>query len=74
MPRKKKDTQQIAVFSNNLNTLMQSQNLTQALIAEMLDIDRRNVWNWCQGISMPTSKNLVKLAKVLEVKISELTS
>ncbi len=43
---------------------IKSKGWTQAQFAEMLDLGRATVENWCQGVSMPDKRNKKSLEKM----------
>lgn len=50
------------------------QNLTQANLAEMLNITDRAVSKWERGISLPDSSIMLELCKILKITVNELLS
>ena len=61
-------------FAERLKTLRKQVKLTQAQIAEKLDISQQAYASWERGVKKPTQDNLVKIAQVLNVSIDYLVS
>ena len=59
-------------FAERLKTLRKQVKLTQAQIAEKLDISQQAYDSWERGAKKPTQENLVKIAQVLNVSIDYL--
>ena len=59
-------------FAERLKTLRKQVKLTQAQIAEKLDISQQAYASWERGIKKPTQENLVKLSKILNVSVDYL--
>ena len=59
-------------FVERLKTLRKQVQLTQAQIAEKLDISQQGYASWERGAKKPTQKNLVKIAQVLNVLVDYL--
>ena len=59
-------------FAEHLKTLRKQVKLTQAQIAEKLDISQQAYASWERGAKKPTQKNLVKIAQVLNVLVDYL--
>ena len=59
-------------FAERLKTLRKQVKLTQAQIAEKLDISQQAYASWERGAKKPTQENLVKIAQVLNVSIDYL--
>ena len=47
-------------------------NLSQEYIAELLDVSRQAVSKWENGMSDPSTSNLLALAKLYEVSVEEI--
>lgn len=47
--------------------------MSQEKIAEMLDVSRQAVSKWETGQSMPTTENLIAIAKIFNVPLEQLT-
>lgn len=56
-------------FAERLKTLRKQVKLTQAQIAEKLDISQQAYASWERGAKKPTQENLVKIAQVLNVSV-----
>jgi len=59
-------------FAECLKTLRKQVKLTQAQIAEKLDISQQAYASWERGVKKPTQENLVKIAQVLNVSVDYL--
>ena len=59
-------------FAERLKTLRKQVKLTQAQIAEKLNISQQAYASWERGAKKPTQDNLVKIAQVLNVSIDYL--
>ena len=60
------------MFSENLKTLRKQKGLTQETLAIKLHITRQTISKWEKGLSVPDAEQLVHLAEVLEVPITQL--
>lgn len=60
------------MFSENLKTLRKQKGLTQETLAIKLHITRQTISKWEKGLSVPDTEQLVRLAEVLEVPITQL--
>lgn len=54
-------------FGEKLSFLRKQQGMTQMELAEKLDISRQAVSRWEQGISEPSTENLVSIGKLFDV-------
>lgn len=59
-------------FAERLKTLRKQVKLTQAQIAEKLNISQQAYASWEQGVKKPTQDNLVKIAQILNVSVDYL--
>lgn len=59
-------------FAERLKALRKQVKLTQAQIAEKLDISQQTYASWERGVKKPTQENLVKIAQVLNVSVDYL--
>lgn len=59
-------------LAERLKTLRKQVQLTQAQIAEKLDISQQAYASWERGVKKPTQENLVKIAQVLNVSVDYL--
>ena len=59
-------------FAERLKTLRKQVKLTQAQIAEKLNISQQAYASWERGTKKPTQENLVKIAQVLNVSVDYL--
>ena len=60
------------MFSENLKILRKQKGLTQEALAIKLHITRQTISKWEKGLSVPDTEQLVRLAEVLEVPITQL--
>ena len=60
------------MFSENLKILRKQKGLTQEALAIKLHITRQTISKWEKGLSVPDAEQLVHLAEVLEVPITQL--
>ena len=59
----------------NLHRIMDKHGITPKDIKEFLNIGSiQTVYNWCNGINMPTIDNLYALSQLLQVPIDEIIS
>lgn len=56
-------------FAERLKTLRKQVKLTQAQIAEKLNISQQAYASWERGVKKPTQDNLVKIAQILNVSV-----
>lgn len=59
-------------FAERLKILRKQVKLTQAQIAEKLDISQQAYASWERGAKKPTQENLVKIAQILNVSVDYL--
>lgn len=59
-------------FAERLKTLRKQVKLTQAQIAEKLNISQQAYSSWEHGTKKPTQENLVKIAQILNVSVDYL--
>ncbi len=62
----------MSAFSERLKLLRQSRSITQARLAQLLDIDPRAYSRWERGDNHPHLDTLVRIADVLQVTLDEL--
>lgn len=60
-------------LDSNLCNLRKENNFSQEKLAEMLDVTRQTIANWESGITMPNSDQLLKLSKIFNISIDQLT-
>lgn len=60
------------IIGNNIAALRKARKLSQEQLAEQLGVSRQAVSKWETGQSEPTAKNLVELARLFEVTVSDL--
>ena len=59
-------------FSTRLKILREQRKITQARLAELLNIDPRAYNRWERGTTVPQLDTLVKIADILKVTLDEL--
>ena len=59
-------------FADKLKQIRKDRNLSQENLAELLDVSRQAVSKWETGQTEPTANNLIRLAEVFEINLSEL--
>lgn len=62
----------MSAFAERLKLLRQSRNMTQARLAQLLEVDPRAYSRWEKGSNIPHLDTLVKIADVLQVTLDEL--
>lgn len=60
-------------LGENIKARRQELKLSQEYVAEQLGVSRQAVSKWETGQSEPTASNLIRLAEVFEISLSELT-
>ncbi len=60
------------LFGNRIKTLRKNAGLTQEQLAELVGLDTQHLCKMENGIHFPKVKNLVSIAKVFQVDISDL--
>lgn len=60
------------MLSDNIKELRKSKGLSQAELAAKLSVVRQTVSKWEQGISVPDSEMLIKIAEALNTSVSTL--
>ncbi len=61
-------------FGEKLSFLRKQHGMTQMDLAEKLDISRQAVSRWEQGISEPSTENLVSIGKLFDVTVDALVN
>lgn len=61
-------------FGEKLSFLRKQKGMTQMDLAEKLDISRQAVSRWEQGISEPSTENLVSIGKLFDVTVDALVN
>ena len=56
----------------NLHRIMDKRGITPKDIKEFLNLSIQTVYNWCNGLNMPTIDNLYALSQFLQVSIDEI--
>ena len=72
MGRPNKDLDMMKRFCVNFERIRKSKYITQAMIADALEINQQTVSKWSRSLSMPTGNNLTKVAEFLAVSRDEL--
>ena len=67
-----RESEFIRIFSDNLRYSMQYANVTQRELADDMGIDESTISRYLRGQIMPTIKNVVNMAYILDCDISEL--
>lgn len=62
------------IFAKNLHYIMEARGITQADICRVLDISSATASDWCSGKKFPRIDALQRLADLLCVRLSTLTS
>lgn len=57
---------------NRLKVVLAERKKTGKWLAEQLGKDQTTVSKWCTNSSQPDIKNLIKLAKILEVDVNDI--
>lgn len=57
-----------------LRQYLEDRQITQAQLAQLMDVKQPTVWEWLKGDSKPTADRLVKLSRVTGISIDELLS
>ncbi len=66
------ETLDMSDFANRLKLLRSSRNITQARLAELLEIDPRAYNRWERGGNVPHLDTLIRIADLLQVTLDEL--
>ena len=67
-----RESEFIKIFSDNLRYSMQYANMTQRELADEIGIDESTLSRYLRGQIMPTVKNVINMAYVLDCDISDL--
>lgn len=59
-------------FNKNLKLIMFEKGLSQAELGKKMGIGQSRISKWITGYETPTIKNLEKIAKALDISVSEL--
>ncbi len=62
----------ISVFAERLRLLRQARNITQARLAELLEVSPRVYNRWEKGGNVPHFDTIVKIADILQITLDEL--
>jgi len=63
----------MSVFAERLRLLRQARNITQARLAELLEVSPRVYSRWEKGGNVPHFDTIVKIAGMLQVTLDELS-
>ena len=61
-------------FAENLKRLMFEKALTQEQLAKKMNLDQSRISRWKTGESVPSAKNIKKLAEILNISTEDLTN
>lgn len=64
--------ERVAILSERIHELRMRQGYTQVSLAKKLGVSKQAVSNWENGMSVPDSEQLIKIAVILETTVSEL--
>lgn len=67
-----RESEFISIFSDNLRYSMQYANMTQRELSDAIGIDESTISRYLRGQILPTIKNVVNMAYVLDCDISDL--
>ncbi|MCC9880384.1 helix-turn-helix transcriptional regulator, partial [Streptococcus agalactiae] len=59
-------------FVERLKSLRKQAQLTQAQVAEKLNISQQGYGDWERGVKKPTQENLIKIANLFNVSLDDL--
>lgn len=62
----------LRLLAEKIRRLVQASDFTQTEIADRLGVDKSAVSRWIKGERTPTMKNLIDLADLLQVEMTEL--
>lgn len=62
------------LFARNLNQKMRNVAMTQDRLAEMIGVTQVTISKYTNGLAIPNSRNLIKMAKALKCSIHELVN
>jgi len=62
----------MAVFTERLKLFRTERKITQARLAELLEVDPRVYNRWERGLATPQFETIIKIADILNVSIDEL--
>jgi len=62
----------MSIFAERLRLLRQARNITQARLAELLEVSPRVYNRWGKGDNVPHFDTIVKIADILQVALDEL--
>lgn len=59
-------------LGRNIRSKRMERNISQEYLAEMLNLSRQSVSKWENGLSQPSKKNLIQIAKIFQCELTEL--
>lgn len=68
----KKHYNQTVGFADRLQQAIYDKEISKKKLAELIGCDRRSVYEWCWGNTMPNSLLLARMCKVLNVSVDYL--
>ncbi|MCF7792248.1 MAG: PAS domain S-box protein [Victivallales bacterium] len=60
-------------YRNKLLSIIKNKDIKKVSIQKKLNISRPAFWNWEKGKTVPSEENVRKLARILDVKVSEIS-
>ena len=60
------------VTGNTIKQLREQKKMTQAELADKIDVSSKTISKWEKNLSVPDADTLIRLAEILEVSVSEL--
>ena len=60
------------VTGNTIKQLREQKKMTQADLADKIDVSSKTISKWEKNLSVPDADTLIRLAEILEVSVSEL--
>ena len=61
-------------IKNNLSKLIEESPYKREYVRKYVNVSRNTLTNWCTGKTYPSVPQLLKLAKLLNVKVEEIYS
>ena len=55
-----------------IRQLREMYHLTQKKLGEILELDRSTIAKWEMGVTTPTTKNIIKLARIFDCSVAAL--
>lgn len=60
------------IFAQNLSNYLSLKRMTQAELADLMQVSTATVSNWCKGIKLPRMDKVDRICNILEIKRSDL--